>query len=481
MTERMKDAFLLTLLVLIAVGFIFVIRMFLFQLAIVPFSEPYYHERIALDPKILVSGIDGKIFGFRPYILQPYHVLLSVAHTLIPEMRSYLFITPLLGIVAILMLYLIMGTLGVSRRNSWITVIILIFSSMFFLTFGLPNTSSLMICLVFVGVYIFVAHKDHSWVSFVILLSSAFFGFPAFLFALVVYMTIFNFLGITWKRVFWWILPPLLLFLTVQGGMMYYYGWRMPIRSIASQWVVSLTSDFGGLYGIGIFHWILAVIGLVQSWKFKKSLVPIYLFLAVIIFFGATSPDLMRFWNIFASFFAAYALVSMLDQHWEIDLLRQVTILVLICGLLFSLVSFYNERYTSPPNDYVMQAMNWLSRNSDPNAVVLAPYSRGSWIAGPGNRTVLLDEEFPLTNGLSTRQNITQTVFHHYSLPVVRKIMINYSINYIYIDNPMKQGEVWSKPDEGLLFLLKDNETFNKEYSNGYVEIWHFFSQKRKT
>jgi hypothetical protein len=36
----------------------------------------------------------------------------------------------------------------------------------------------------------------------------------------------------------------------------------------------------------------------------------------------------------------------------------------------------------------------------------------------------------------------------------------------------MKEGEVWENREEGLLFLLRNNETFKNIYSSKDSEIW---------
>ena len=41
----------------------------------------------------------------------------------------------------------------------------------------------------------------------------------------------------------------------------------------------------------------------------------------------------------------------------------------------------------------------------------------------------------------------------------------------------MKEGEVWSKPDEGMLLLLKDNQSFRNIYDYNGNEIWEVISQ----
>ena len=42
----------------------------------------------------------------------------------------------------------------------------------------------------------------------------------------------------------------------------------------------------------------------------------------------------------------------------------------------------------------------------------------------------------------------------------------------IWIDSQMKDGQVWTKEDEGLLFLFSNKETFRRVYNKEGIEIW---------
>ena len=44
----------------------------------------------------------------------------------------------------------------------------------------------------------------------------------------------------------------------------------------------------------------------------------------------------------------------------------------------------------------------------------------------------------------------------------------------------MKEGKVWAKPDQGLLFLLRNNQAFAKVYDSNGMEIWQVKDANRK-
>ena len=52
-------------------------------------------------------------------------------------------------------------------------------------------------------------------------------------------------------------------------------------------------------------------------------------------------------------------------------------------------------------------------------------------------------------------------------------IFSEFKISYILITPEMKNGLVWSRNNEGLLYLLKNNpDVFKMIYNNEGVEIW---------
>jgi hypothetical protein len=66
------------------------------------------------------------------------------------------------------------------------------------------------------------------------------------------------------------------------------------------------------------------------------------------------------------------------------------------------------------------------------------------------------------------------TLFYSRILVDTQKIFKKYDIKYIYIDDSMKNGKVWSREDQGLLFLLKNSEIFKNIYNSQNIEVWEY-------
>ncbi|MBR9691538.1 hypothetical protein GOV06_02025, partial [Candidatus Woesearchaeota archaeon] len=90
------------------------------------------------------------------------------------------------------------------------------------------------------------------------------------------------------------------------------------------------------------------------------------------------------------------------------------------------------------------------------------------------NRQVLLDSEIYLIKSLNTKFNDSNTTFYSRNLKTTRSILDKYNIRYIWIDPKMKQGQVWTREEQGILFLFRNSETFKKLYSKDDIEIWEY-------
>ena len=78
------------------------------------------------------------------------------------------------------------------------------------------------------------------------------------------------------------------------------------------------------------------------------------------------------------------------------------------------------------------------------------------------------------TPNLYERYEDSNNLFYNRSLKETKKLLNKYNISYIWIDNEMKEGLVWTKEKQGLLFSLRNKEIFKNIYSKEGVEIWMY-------
>ena len=161
-------------------------------------------------------------------------------------------------------------------------------------------------------------------------------------------------------------------------------------------------------------------------------------------------------------------------MKWESGLIKDLTVLLLICGLLFSGVSSANFLSEEGPDKELFDALS----NIPIGSVVLSHQFNGYWINYAGMKTVI----GPFTNidNYDERKEDVKQLFESRDLSLVKSILDKYNVDYILITPDMRNGFIWSDDEEGVLFLLKysaeDFERFYDKDLDSYkdLEIWKY-------
>ena len=143
-------------------------------------------------------------------------------------------------------------------------------------------------------------------------------------------------------------------------------------------------------------------------------------------------------------------------MDWESGLIKELTVLLLICGLLFSGISSIKALSEEEPTRELFNALSILPRDS----IVLSHNSNNYWIGYAGMGSVSEDVE-------------VEKLFGTRDFNLATDILNRNNIQYILITSKMRHGLVWSDEEEGLLFLLKYSEEFEKVYEED-VGVWEY-------
>ncbi|MBU3942175.1 MAG: hypothetical protein KKF74_04660, partial [Nanoarchaeota archaeon] len=247
----------------------------------------------------------------------------------------------------------------------------------------------------------------------------------------------------------------------------------LPVENILQNSI----SDFGALIGIGIFNIFLAIAGFFLMWKKKKEHLFIFLLLLIIIASSFYAKNVIVYLTFVFSVFAGYAFVKIRDMHWEVKIIKNLTILLIICGLVFSTISYLNRVSNMQPDNEIIKSLDWLKHYSESDKIVFSHYSKGFWINSVAERPVVTDKMLEYFPDAKEKFNDSLKIFYSRNLKNTKSLLEKYNINYIWIDNEMKQGLVWEKEQQGLLFLFRNNETFNNIYNNQGIEIWEIIKE----
>jgi uncharacterized membrane protein len=236
--------------------------------------------------------------------------------------------------------------------------------------------------------------------------------------------------------------------------------------------LTELISDLGALHGLGVFSIILAIIGFSIMWKQRKEHSLIFIPLLVMIIFLFYNKTVVVYLLFLSSILAGKAFDEIAKMKWEIKIIKDLTLILIICGILFSTVSYISRTSKINPDENIINSLDWLSHYSMAGETVFSHYSRGFWINYVSGRNTMINQNFEYLPDAERRFNDSNEIFYSRNLEKTKNLLYRYNIDYIWIDEEMKNGLVWEKEDEGLLFLFRNNETFKNIYNNQGIEIW---------
>src|SRR3989344_4256905 len=211
---------------------------------------------------------------------------------------------------------------------------------------------------------------------------------------------------------------------------------------------LNIISDFGSKIGVSIFAVFLFFFGFSVSWEKKKFLL-LYGVCFLLFLFSIKFVFVLFYLNLLLSILVSVSLIELFDRKWENILIKNLTLLLLICGLLFSGVSYAkNISEDSPSNEFFIA----LEKVPD-DAIIFSSLDNKYWINYAG-------KEMAFDNELNDYNDILMLR----DAEISRFLLDKYNITYVLIDNKMRK-KIWENQMDGLLWVLNyDIEHFNNIY-----------------
>ncbi len=124
------------------------------------------------------------------------------------------------------------------------------------------------------------------------------------------------------------------------------------------------------------------------------------------------------------------------------------------------------------PNTELMDALYWMKTNTEKQGFILTHYENGFLVEAIAENPVLADSYLNSNYKQKFMYKVEDSIFYSRKLNEAKKLFKIHKIRYILVDKNMKEGFVWSKKDEGLLFLFTSEKTFSKLYDKNDVQVW---------
>lgn len=230
--------------------------------------------------------------------------------------------------------------------------------------------------------------------------------------------------------------------------------------------VNELLSFFGGTYGYSFILLFLGILGMTipkttfsVSWKNS---------VAVLLLILSLFYDPLRILSMFVLvYYGAVMLKHFVTREWKVGFLRYLTIILLLCILVFSTSTTLNETIRDSPKPYEVEAAELIDETVGMNPELQSSHilAHPSYSDHVEFYTGLeaLDDEYSAYDILTSQQ------YEH----VKRQLQQN-RISFIVIDKSRKEDNLWQRPEQGILFVLQNNRLFKKIYQQDEYEVYSY-------
>ena len=469
MKKKIKDNKLVLYIILVAFAMVIVphlLRYISGNPALIG-EEGYLHERIAEN--ILEGDFtrDTSVVGGRTLYYSPYHFLLAMIG-LLTSLTAAAIILPLaLGIGSALLFYKILEKFNIGSTERFVALCIFIVSPAFIYSFSLSTNHPLSLFFVLFSSWTYLKGGNYHKLAFIsFIIASALNIFNGLLLSLLLIFLLIK-TREDQKHIFFAVMLLAIIAFFIHPPFTSTY------HQTTSSLITELVSDLGSAVGYGVFILMLAILGMIWAWPTKKDIYPLYITtITIIIVSYFTSYETLMYAAPLISIFAGIGIGKIKDFEWVLELLKHLTIWIIICGILFSSISYIARLPELNPSTDMIDALEELKDEIKEGDVVLSHHSNGYFIEHIADATVLTDSHMTSIDNIDEKLVDIHALFFTRDLEEAKDIFNKYSIDYIVVDKEMKQGLVWAEDEQGLLFLFRNTETFHKMYSNQEVDIW---------
>lgn len=408
-------------------------------------SETYYNIRVSTD-----DSIQDRIM---PFSLLDF---LDLQNIFINKIIPTIF-----GILCIGFCLMIMKKNNISENNVTTTALILITSPIFIYSFLDFKYFSFAIVLCLITIYL-ISLKKYYLASIPFMLIP----FIDFYSSLVVALLVFLFVLLTSKNYKQYMVLLVLgivaiigaVWLNVHNG---HEIFRLPFEG------PKVITDINGQAGFSFSSIILTLIGVILLWEKGLKNIAFYLFIIGIFILSIYSTPLKAYLNFLLVIYAGFAFIYLNKRKWSIPIIKKITLLLIICSIMFSTILYVTKLSKSSPNPEYVDALEFIKDQSLEREKVLSSSENGYIIEYYTQRPAFIDDKSNIYE--PERMTILKNLTLSRNLERTESMLKEYNIKYIFIDTPFRQI---LEADEGLLFLLENSNKFENIYKNKEVEVW---------
>ncbi len=394
-----------------------------------------------------------------------YEILISLLGGSFGILISNLLFPAMFGLFSLILITLISKQNEQSNRNTIINLFV--FSSMpFFINiFTHGNQFSFVYFMLLLALYVF-KEKNHYWLSLIFFLVLSFMG--KFVSSIAIFLIIFYGLIIKDKNKI--IYAVAVIVLSQLGQLLIPFTFDI-VSYVVTSPIQELISDLGGSFGIGFMQFVLFFFGFILYWIDEKShyFIKVSLILLFLSIFTFNFMVVFIYALIFVMMIAK-SIVHIFDTEWHSVTLQKIALLIIVSSFMFSFISYTDRVVNEGPEPEFIDSLQWAGENLPVDSLYFSAQKYGFLIDFYSGGTSVIDQKIVNQNYLEQ----INSIFKIHNLKVARKALHELGVDYIIITDEMKSGLVWNSDDDGILFLLRNNETFRNKYisPDKTIEIW---------
>ncbi|MFP4567316.1 MAG: hypothetical protein ACLFN8_00065 [Candidatus Woesearchaeota archaeon] len=435
------------------------------------FNEKVFTSQETYHNLIILKEIQQEPLPKQMMTQNPFHIILQKLNA--DDVLIVLLIPLLAGIISIILIYFILNKLNLSDNETILAIILLTLTPIFLNKFTTLNPDNLAFPLMLSALLLHLNKSHFTIIPLLLLIVTN----PALAISILIVLTI-NFIttkktnsAINKNKTNYTTSLLITIIISLIAIIAYFLIHKMPIIKINNLHLDNLLIEFGSLTGYSIPLIILGIIGLFTWWDNKKQKT-MMIILTTGFVLSIIIPELRLIIAFALSIFAGIGINQLMLKEWNLKQIKQITLMLMFYIILFSAIIIINTQISQISKQEV-QAAQFL-KDTDNNGIILSTEDKGYMIEYHSNKKTLLNKNSYLDLNYEEVQKDTREIFYSRSLGTLEELLKKHKITYIYIHENMKNGQIWSAREEGLLFFLIHSDKFIKLFDNEKVQIYKY-------
>ena len=256
------------------------------------------------------------------------------------------------------------------------------------------------------------------------------------------------------------------VFIALIVAIIWYGMWMRATPSIDLLQNTNVFFEFGVQGGLTVFLIILAGYGaFVKNVPAKNKLLVLIVGLLALSPFIWTTPIL----TVLLAFLASFAIKELFTTKWELDVLRQLTIILIFCVGLFVVTVAISEQVAGKPDAAFVESMKKIGNDRHSGNILTDPQYAPLVEYYSGRKATLVN---PSPDEL-------HLAFYSRRPEAIYTFLEATDTGFIYIDAEM-QERIFTQSEEGILFVLPNTKRF-VVLSQGEATVWYYIARGGKT